>query len=643
VRALSAPTPRRSAVLIAAFVAALGLVLVPTAAQGQTATPAAHDQGQGQHQGQSQHRGPGHGDHPPTGGSLGPNVFVFTPATPLATIQQTLASIATQQVPNQFGTQRYAVLFAPGTYGTAADPLNITVGYYTSIAGLGQNPKQVVINGTIDAFNQCENGDQTNCTALTNFWRSVSNLTINVTGTTGCFTGNDMWAVSQAAPMRRVAINGGLTLMDFCDGSPDFASGGFIADSSFSGGTVTNGSQQQFIVRDTSLDGWSNGVWNQVFCGDPGAPAQSFAPDSGDAGGPPPYTTLATCPVTEEEPYLYQDAGGHLRVFVPAPRHQTSGPSWAAGNTPGTSLPLSSFYVVNAHSSVAQINAALHDGDNLLFTPGVYSVPQTINVTRPDTKIVGLGFPTLVPQHGNVTMNVSDVKGVNLSGLIFDAGAVRSPVLLNIGRQGGHGGRAADPVSVDDVFFRIGGATAGTAGTAFVDNSDFSIMDDIWAWRADHGAGAGTFAGDVADTGVVVNGDHVSAFGLFVEHFEKYETVWRGQDGFVLFFQNENPYEVPDQAAWMATPTQKGYPAFLITNQVTRFSGFGMGSYSFFNQGADIHNAMAFQVPRRPGVQLHDLLTVFLNASGGIDSVVDGTGAPVNSTFVGPSDVVDFP
>jgi hypothetical protein len=216
-------------------------------------------------------------------------------------------------------------------------------------------------------------------------------------------------------------------------------------------------------------------------------------------------------------------------------------------------------------------------------------------------------------------------------------------VLLNIGKPGGNGGRANDPVTVDDVFFRIGGATAGTAGTAFVDNSDFSIMDDIWAWRADHGAGAGTFAGDVADTGVVVNGDHVSALGLFVEHFEKTETIWNGQDGSVLFFQNENPYEVTDQAAWSVSPTQKGFPAFLVNKNVRTFQGFGLGSYSFFNQGVDIHNSMAFEVPERPGVQLHDLLTVFLNGSGGIDSVVNGTGAAVNSANGGPADVVSFP
>jgi hypothetical protein len=622
---------RRLSVLFVAAAAALGMVLLPAFA------PSAAAQGHGPSSSGNDHR------PPPTGGSFGPNVHIFTPDMPTSLIQDTLNAISTAQVPNQFGTRRDAVLFAPGTYGTAADPLSITVGYYTSIAGLGQNPNQVVINGTINAFNQCENGDQTNCTALTNFWRSVTNLTINVAGTTGCFSGNDMWAVSQAAPMRRVAINGGLTLMDFCDGSPDFASGGFIADSQFNGGTIINGSQQQFIVRDSAVDGWSNSVWNQVFCGDPGAPAQSFAANSGNAGGPSSYTTLAACPVTQEEPYLYQDTAGHYRVFVPSVRKNSSGPTWAAGNTPGTSLPLSSFYLVKASSSVSDINAALKAGDNLLFTPGVYSVPQTINVTRDDTKIIGIGFPTLIPQHGNVTMSVGNVRGVNLSGLMFDAGPVRSPVLLRIGTPGSRSGRASDPVSVDDVFFRVGGAETGSATTSFIDNSDNSILDDVWAWRADHGSGAGVWTSDQADTGVVVNGDHVTSYGLFVEHYQKTETIWNGQDGFVLFYQNENPYEVPNQDVWRASRTQDGYPAFYVTNRVTRFQGWGMGSYSFFNQGVDIQSSMAFQAPRRPGVKFNDLLTVFLNGSGGFQSVINGTGAAVNSTFGGPSDVVSYP
>jgi F5/8 type C domain len=587
--------------------------------------------------------GGGSGTPPPaTGGSLGSNVIVFTPTEAQSSIQSELNTISSAQVGNQFGTQRYALLFEPGTYGSTADPLTFQVGFYTSVAGLGQNPSQVVINGTIDSYNQCSG---TTCNATDNFWRSISNLTINVTGQTGCEAGDDFWAVSQAAPLRRVQINGSLSLMDYCNGSPDYASGGFIADSIFTGGTVTNGSQQQYITRNSSLDGWSNSVWNQVFCGDPGAPAQSFASNSGDSGGPSSYTTLATCPVTEEEPYLYMDSSGNYNVFVPSLRTNSSGPSWSASsNTAGTSLSVNNtFYIVNSSSTVAQINAALGAGDNLLFTPGVYSYGSTINVTKPDTKIIGLGFPTLIPTSGNVTMNVADVSGVNISGMIFDAGPTSSPALLQVGTQGSTVSHASDPVTIDDVFFRVGGAETGTAATSFIDNSNNSIIDDVWAWRADHGSGAGSWTSDQGNTGLIVNGNGVTAYGLAVEHYQQDEVIWNGQGGEVIFFQNENPYEVPSQSAWMSSTTQDGYPAFYIPGSVTSFQGYGMGSYSYFDQGVAIENAMAFQAPDTSGVQFHDLLTVFLNGSGGIESVINGTGAAVSPSFGGPSDVVSYP
>src|SRR6266536_2613320 len=144
----------------------------------------------------------GAGAAPP---DLGPNVIVFDPSMPTSQIQATVDTIASKQVSNQFGTERYALLFEPGTYGSATDPLNFQVGYYTSIAGLGRSPGDVVINGSVYVHNQC---DGSFCTALNNFWRSLSNLTINVTTpNSGCYTG-EFWAVSQASPMRRVDVNG---------------------------------------------------------------------------------------------------------------------------------------------------------------------------------------------------------------------------------------------------------------------------------------------------------------------------------------------------------------------------------------------------------------------------------------------------
>jgi hypothetical protein len=570
---------------------------------------------------------------------FGSNVYVFSPGMPQGRIQARVNSIARRQAANQFGAQRYALLFEPGSYGSAAHPLFLQVGYYTSVAGLGASPGDVVINGAVDSFNRClpAAGPTSNCTALDNFWRSLSNLRINFpTPPTGapCQRTAEFWAASQASPVRRVEFNGFTSLMDYCS-KPSYASGGFIADSAFSGSRpVLNGAQQQFLVRNSTLDGWSNDVWNQVFSGDVGAPAQNFG-----SGGQ--YTTLPASPVTAEEPFLQVNSSGNYSVFVPAVQHRSAGPSWASGPTPGASIPISRFFIATPGDSAAVINAALARGQDLILTPGIYNLHQTIEISRPDAVVLGLGFPTLVPANGIVAMRVASVRGVKLSGMIFSAGPVSSPVLLQVGARPQAGAAdPADPTRVQDVFLRIGGAAPGQAATSLVVNSSQTILDDIWAWRADHGNGVG-WTSNIGDTGVVVNGDHVTAYGLFVEHYEKNEVIWNGKNGTDIFFQNEMPYDPPSQAAWMATPSVNGYPAFLITHMAAGFRGYGMGSYSFFDKGKPVFAANAFEIANAPNTELHDVFTVFLSTagSGGIDHVVNGVGQ--SSTAANPDDAVD--
>ena len=579
----------------------------------------------------------------PSAPNFGSSVYIFDASMPQTQIQATVDAIATQQVNNEFGPQRYALLFKPGHYGSQANPLNFQVGYYTAVAGLGRSPNDVVINGSIDVYNRCLGANHTNCVALDNFWRSMSNLTVKVNHSY-CSPG-EFWAVSQAAPMRRVRVDGWTTLMDYCTG-PSYASGGFIADSEFDNKFVINGSQQQWITRNSNVDVWTNAVWNQVFSGVIGAPAQSF-PN-------PTYTTLATSPVTREAPYLYLDAAGNYSVFVPSVQRNTSGTTWASGQTPGASIPIDRFFVARPTDSVATINNQLARGKNLLLSPGIYRLDEPIRVKHDDTVVLGLGFPTLVPEDGNVAMKVSNVSGVDLSGMIFDAGPENSPVLLQVGsgRSEGDDGdgrdhNAANPSALQDVFFRIGGATPGRATTALVVNSDSVILDDIWSWRADHGNGVGWTA-NTADSGVVVNGDNVTAYGLFVEHYQKYNVIWNGNGGTDVFFQNEMPYDVPNQAAWMEAPGVDGWAAFKVGAKVTSFKGYGMGSYSFFNQGVDIFADHAFEVPTTlTPASLNDLLTIFLdakNGSGGIRHVVNDVGG--SSTKANPDTpvtVVSYP
>jgi len=592
--------------------------------------------------------------------TFGPNVCVFTDTMSQAAIQADLNAIATQQVPvgAQFDSSRYAIFFEPGTYGSAADPLVFQVGYYTEVAGLGAMPQDTVIDGAIDVFNNLCAAGTSDCNSDDNFWRSLSNLDLNVdlpaaapayappvqdAFGAGCANSAEIWSASQASPMRRVIVNGNVVFQDYC-ANDDFASGGFIADSQISGDLDFFGNQQ-YLVRNSSIGGAAGapqGLWNMVYSGVTGAPAAVFT------GQGEQNTVLAASPVTEEEPFLVASAAGAFSVFVPGVRTGSSGTSWATGSEAGTSKPLSSFFIATPATSVAAIDLALAAGKNLALTPGVYDLSAPILVSRPDTVVLGLGFATLVPQRGNAAMIVVPNTGVKVSGLIIDAGPVNSPALLSVGTPLPASGSAADPDVISDVFFRVGGAetTATAATVSLLDNASHSIIDDVWAWRADHGNDVG-WTENTGANGVVVTGDDVTAYGLAVEHYQKSEVVWSGQGGTDVFFQNELPYDVPSQAAWDESGTFDGYPAFQVGAGVKTFAGYGMGSYVvFIDTTATLHVTEAFQAPKAPGVTFSDLFGVWIGGAGGLDSIVDGTGGPVTSVSPGttePVDVTSYP
>jgi hypothetical protein len=546
--------------------------------------------------------------------NFGPNVYIFSPSMSSSSIQSTLDSVFNTQKLNQFGEQRYALLFKPGTYSAEAN-----IGYYTSIAGLGRSPDEVTINGdvTVDSFDGTGNATQ-------NFWRSAENLAINPSA------GSDRWAVAQAGPFRRIDVHGGLELYPASYG---YASGGYIADTKVSG-QVSSVSQQQWYSRDSNFGSWSGSVWNMVFSGVTGAPAQSFPS--------PPMTTLATTPVSRDVPYLYVDSSGNYHVFEPSLRTNASGASWANGPTPGTSVPMSQFFVATPGMTAATINTALSEGCNLFFTPGVYHLNQTLNVTHADTTILGIGFPTLVPDNGVNAMQVADVNGVRIKGLLFDAGTTNSAALLTVGTAGSTASHASDPNSIQDVFFRIGGEIAGKATASLIVNANDTIVDDVWAWRADHGnSGTVGWTVNTAANGLTVNGNNVVATGLFVEHYQKTEVAWNGQNGKIIFFQNEMPYDPPNQAAWM-NGTQNGYPAIAVASNVTSFGAWGLGSYCYFNVNPAVNSYNAFESPTASGVAWHGLLTVSLGGVGTITHVINSTGA-VTASNTTPSNVVSYP
>lgn len=538
---------------------------------------------------------------------FGPNVYVFEPSMSTSEIQNITNSVFSDQETNEFGSDRYALLFKPGTYN-----VNFNVGYYTHVAGLGKNPGDVTISGGLNV-----NADWDNGNATRNFWRAIENLTINPS------SGITQIAVSQAAPLRRLHVKGELDLFDFdSNWNAGWASGGYLADSIVDG-PIVPASQQQWFSRNSQYNNWTNGVWNMVFVGDSNPPTGQF-PD-------PPYTVVEKTPIIREKPYLYVDNAGQYQVFVPSLQTNTQGVSWANGSTPGKSISIDQFYIAREDTSTAaSINAALSQGKNLLFTPGNYRLNDTIRITNANTVVLGIGLPTLIPDNGQIAMSVADVDGVQIAGLVFDAGPVNSSTLLEVGPTGSSNTHTSNPISLHDLTFRTGGATNGKNDVAIKINSNNVIGDHFWIWRADHGAGAG-WDSNVSKNGLVVNGNNVTLYGLFNEHHNEYQTIWNGNGGRLYFYQSEIPYDVPSQSAWMSNNgSVNGYASYKVADTVTNHEAWGVGIYSFFRD-APVKLESAIEVPNVPGVKIHHATTIWLAGTAGseITHIINNIGEKV--------------
>ena len=526
---------------------------------------------------------------------LGPNVVIFSPATSPATMQQQIDAIYAVQQHNEFGSERNAILFLPGEYH-----VDIPVGFYTEVVGLGASPDSVHITGNVHADASLPRNNAT-CT----FWRAVEGFSVTPSG------GTMQWAVSQAVPFRRMHVLGDLVLHQ----NHGWASGGWISDSLIDG-TVDSGSQQQWLSRNTEWAKWTGANWNMVFVG------VNHPPDG--EWPSPPYTKVAKTPIVREKPFLQVDGHGHWSVVVPELRTNSSGITWHAGSTPGKTISLDRFYIAHPGDKAAAINAQLAQGKHLLFTPGIYPLTEPIRVLRPNTVILGLGFATLKPVNGAAAMTTADADGVILAGLLFDAGEKQSPVLLEIGSEHNRVSHAKNPISLHDIFFRIGGAGVGRAQVNLRVNANDTLIDHTWIWRADHGKGVG-WDQNLSANGLVVNGDRVTAYGLFVEHHQQFQVLWNGDAGRTYFYQSEIPYDPPDQASYTSAPGVNGWASYKVADNVTSHQAWGLGVYSVFRK-PNVVLTRAIEVPVKATIRFHHAMTIALDDKGEITHVINDTG-----------------
>ena len=527
---------------------------------------------------------------------FGPNVLLFSPGMDATGMQRRIDDVYRSQQHSEFGPGRYALLFAPGAYH-----LNVPIGFYTQVSGLGAMPDDVTITGNVHVDAAASNNN-----ATTTFWRSAENFAVEPAG------GTMQWAVSQAVAFRRMHVHGGMRLNQ----DLGWASGGWMSDTIVDG-EVNSGTQQQWISRNTQWGKWTGSNWNMVFVGVTSPPVGEWPK--------PPFTVVANVPVLREKPFLQVDQAGRYSVRVPGLERETAGVRWREEQAAGRSVPIADFYIARPERDSAEsINRALGQGKHLLLTPGTYLLTEPLRVTHKGTVVLGMGFATLKPIRGTEAMVVSDVDGISLAGLLFDAGPAMSHALLRVGEPGSHHQHGADPIGLYDIFVRVGGAGPGATEAGIVLNSDDTLIDQTWIWRADHGDGVGWTA-NPSRNGLVVNGNRVTIYGLFVEHLQQHQVLWNGEYGRTYFYQSEIPYDPPTQPAWMDANGARGWASYKVAEGVKHHQAWGLGVYSVFRH-PDVVLDRAIEVPVTPQVQFQHMITVALDNLGAIRHVINDTG-----------------
>lgn len=535
---------------------------------------------------------------------FGENVYIFSTEDDPALVNEVLADLYEKQEENQFGKSRYAIYFMPGVYD---ESIEVNVGYYMQVAGLGVLPTDTRIE-SLQCTAEWLGDDPNNHNACCNFWRGVENIELG---------SNTMWAVSQATFMRRVQVDGALYLHD----NYGWCSGGFLADTNTELMT-DSGSQQQWLSRNCSWKTWMGENWNMVFVGtEEGENPRGTWPAI-------PYTTVETTEKIQEKPFLIYDEKNGYQVFVPEVRENAMGVSWEDG-AHGEAFPIADFYVAKAGVDTAEtMNAALAEGKHLLLTPGIYEVSEPIRVVKEGTIVLGMGLATLESVDGGTCMETADVGGMIIAGVLFDAGEVMSENLLVVGNENDVTG---DFISMSDVFFRVGGTVTAkpTQSECCVTiNSDNVIGDNLWVWRADHGDQV-AWDKNVTKNGIIINGDNVTMYGLMVEHFHEYQTIWNGENGKVYMYQSEIPYDVPSQDVWMSHDGEmEGYASFYVAEDVQKFEAWGLGVY-LYNRDMPVVLNTAIEVPDREGVKVHHICTVMLNGYPGMRHAINNCGGSV--------------
>jgi hypothetical protein len=130
---------------------------------------------------------------------------------------------------------------------------------------------------------------------------------------------------------------------------------------------------------------------------------------------------------------------------------------------------------------------------------------------------------------------------------------------------------------------------------------------------------------NLSQNGLVVNGNRVTAYGLFVEHHQQFQVLWNGEAGRTYFYQSEIPYDPPDQPSFTSAPGVNGWASYKVADKVAVHEAWGLGVYSVFRK-PNVALTRSIEVPVKPTIRFHHAMTIALDDKGEITHVINDTG-----------------
>lgn len=226
-----------------------------------------------------------------------------------------------------------------------------------------------------------------------------------------------------------------------------------------------------------------------------------------------------------------------------------------------------------------------------------------------------------------------DLADITLCGLLFQAGKY-SKTLLEIGVDSK---QTDSRIYLSDLFFRVGGNTVENTSCdcCAILNANNIIGDNFWVWRADHGMrknndsryGIG-WNKNQGKNGIIINGNNVSMYGLMVEHFQEYQTIWNGEDGLMVFYQSETPYDALKQSDWMRIKDSneefdQGFASYKINDDVLNHEAYGIGIYFVNSIDVTKYCHHAIEAPSNGGIFLEHMVARYFAGKGYIRNVIN--------------------